>query len=189
MNRLRARLGEDRGLSLAEVLIAMLIAALLGGAVVTGVGQALRAADRNQRRVVALGELQVVAERMSRELRAANPVEVAERNRVQVAVRRAGQDRSYRYELVAMPSPSARNQVQEVRTVSGVTTTTLLAEEIDAGALELRYYDGAGQELSVPMGATERVRIQRIRITLTRFIPMNSDPITVETTVSVRNRA
>lgn len=67
--------GED-GLSLAELLVVMSLLTVVGGIVVTGLVGGLRASALVQARTEALSELQVGVQRMTRDLRAAAPVQL-----------------------------------------------------------------------------------------------------------------
>lgn len=190
LTRLRAEARRDDGFTLMELLVAMLVLSIVGAAAVSALGQGVRASARGQARGEALMDLQLVAQRMSREIRAANPITIAEAGRIEVQIVRSGQTRIYRYELSAMPVPGTRNRLHEVRTVGGVSNTFLLGEEFVAGGLTLSYEDGAGTALTaLPLTQGDRARVKTVTITLTRFTPMNATPMSVSTTVSVRNNA
>lgn len=190
LSRLRAASEREDGFTLVELLVAILVLSVVGAAAVSALGQGVRASARGQARAEALMDLQLVAQRMSREIRAANPILVAEAGRIEVQIVRAGETRRYRYELTAMPAPGTRNRLEEVRTVGTTTDRFVLGEEFDAGGLTLAYGDGAGNALTaLPLSQGDRARVKTVTITLTRFTPMNPAPMSVSTTVSVRNNA
>lgn len=186
LSRLRRRLAAEHGISLIEVLIAIVIAGVVGGAIVNAMSQGTRAAQRSHNRVTALAELQTVAQRVARELRAANPITLADATQAEVAVNRAGQSRTYRFRLVA---DGTTYRIEEVRTIAGVGSTSILARGLPVTGLALRYYDGTGTELLPPVTGGNVPLIRTIKVTLSRFIPLNTAPITLETTVDVRNQA
>lgn len=190
LTRLRAAAEREEGFTLVELLVAMLVLSIVGAAAVSALGQGVRASARGQARGDALMDLQLVAQRMSREIRAANPILIAEASRIEVQIVRAGQTRQYRYELAAMPAPATRNRLHEVRVVGANSDTFVLGEEFEAGGLALSYADGVGNALTtLPLSPGDRARVKTVTITLTRFTPMNPAPMTVSTTVSVRNNA
>jgi Tfp pilus assembly protein PilV len=183
---LRRRIRAEHGLSVTEVLIALGLALVIGTAALSALSQGTRAAQRSHNRITALAELQTTAQRIARELRAADPITVAEASEVEATIQRQGQIRTYRYRLVGSGSD---RRIEEVRTVAGVTSTTVLARGFAAGGMTVRYFDGAGTELSPPVTGGSLPLISTVRVTLTRFIPLNTAPITLETTVDVRNQA
>lgn len=190
LTRLRAAAEREDGFTLVELLVAMLVLSLVGAAAVSALGQGVRASARGQARGESLMDLQLVAQRMSREIRAANPILVAEAGRIEVQIARSGQTRRYRYELTPMPAPGTRNRLRELRTVGTVSDTFVLGEEFVAGGLTLSYADGVGNPLTaLPLSQGDRARVKTVTITLTRFTPMNPAPMSVSTTVSVRNNA
>lgn len=190
LTRLRAAAGREDGFTLMELLVAMVVLGVVGAAAVSALGQGVRSGARGQARGDALMDLQLVAQRMSREIRAANPILTAEANRIEVQIVRAGQTRRYRYELAPMPAPATRNRLVEVRTVGTTPGTFVLGEEFLAGGLTLSYADGAGNALtSLPLSQGDRARVKTVTVTLTRFTPLSLAPMTVSTTVSVRNNA
>lgn len=186
LTAIRTRVVDDRGLTMVELLVALFLSALIGGAVVNSMSQATRAAQRSQNRITALAELQLAAHRMSRELRAANPITLAQANLVEVQVVRVSQTRTLRY---ALTTSGSTFNLQELNTVGGVTTTTVLARGLPAGGMALEYFDGSFTQIAAPVSATEISLIRTIKVTLNRFIPQNTKPITFQTTVDVRNQA
>jgi type II secretory pathway pseudopilin PulG len=186
LTAIRDRLRGEHGVTLLEMLIAMVVTLILGGLVVNAMSQSTRAAARNHNRITALAEVQTAAQRIARELRAADPITVAQASVAEATIVRGGQTRTYRYQLAAS---GTEFQIEELRTVGGVTTTSVLADGFASGGMVLRYYNGAGVELLPPVTGGNLPLIQTIRLTLTRFIPLSSQPITLETTVDVRNQA
>jgi prepilin-type N-terminal cleavage/methylation domain-containing protein len=67
----RIRLRADRGMTLVELLVAMLLAAFVAGAVVTWMMSAVRAADHHRDDDRAVQDLRQAKERLTRELRMA----------------------------------------------------------------------------------------------------------------------
>lgn len=70
-----SRRGED-GVSLVELLVVMSLLTVVGGIVGSGVVAALRSSGLVQARTAAMSELQVGVQRMTRDLRAAAPVQM-----------------------------------------------------------------------------------------------------------------
>lgn len=186
LTAIRERLRAEHGVTVVEVLIATVVTLILGAAIVNGLSQSTRAAQRNHNRITALAEIHTAAQRVARELRAADPITVAQATVAEASIARSGQVSTYRYQLVASGTAF---QVEEVRTVGAVTTTTVLVRGLGSGGMVIRYYDGTGVELPAPITGTNLPLIHTIKLTLTRFIPLSVQPITLETTVDVRNQA
>lgn len=186
LTAVRDRVADERGLTVTELLVAMFLSVLIGAAVVSSMSQATRTAQRTQNRITALTDLQLAAHRMSRELRAANPITVAQGDLIEVQIVRSTQTRTIRYSLVASGSTY---DLQERRTVGGVTTTSTLARGLPSTGMALTYYDATFTAIGAPVSATNMPLVRTIKLSLNRFIPLNTKPITFETTVDVRNQA
>ena len=88
LNRLAAN--GERGFTLVELLVAMLLLSILGSVAAAGVIMTTRATRQGQNRNHAGDDLQKGIERISRELRVADPMRVAQPNDVVVDVYRGG---------------------------------------------------------------------------------------------------
>src|SRR5688572_15198620 len=93
MLMLRKRLRDEDGVSLVELLVVILLMAVIGGAGTTTLVRSMQVSAKTQTRFDALADLQRSVDRMTRELRAAAPLQVggapvvvAEPNRVVVNV-------------------------------------------------------------------------------------------------------
>ena len=74
LTALRNRLHDEQGVTLIEVLVVMILMGVIGGTVTTSLVRAMKTTATTEERFTAIGELQKAVGRMSRELRAADPV-------------------------------------------------------------------------------------------------------------------
>ena len=74
LTRMRQRLNAEDGLSLVELLIIMLLLGLIGSTVTTSLVRGMKATSATQSRFDALADLQKSVDRMTRNLRAADPL-------------------------------------------------------------------------------------------------------------------
>ena len=172
------RLRQDSGFTLVEALVTMSIMVMVGALVVTSLIQGSRSTAGAQDRSEGIAELQLALERLSRELRAADPLTVAAAGSVELEVTRDGQTREIAYAVTG-------RELVESRTVGATTRSTVLAQEVDA--LELIYYDDDGDVIPAPVPATDLDDVHRVAIRMERFIPGAGEPIEVRTTVYLRN--
>ena len=78
----RGRPGREDGLTLVELLVTMAVSAVVLAFVGATVVNALRAQDRQQAQLAALSEAKIAFERVGRELRVADPLRLAEPERL-----------------------------------------------------------------------------------------------------------
>lgn len=211
--RLRNRLRhEQRGFSLVELLVVMLLLGVVGAIVMTSIVRSLRTTSAAQDRVAALNELERGIERISRELRAANPLLISTTGdfdeEIGARIERDGQVLLFEYELV--PTPSGDQDLQQTVTTYAATaepgidpplispppTTSVITQTANAtaGLPLIRYYDRDGVEIVCVPGvdgtldecATRYAAAAQVQITLTKVLE-GRDPLIVETYVSVRN--
>jgi prepilin-type N-terminal cleavage/methylation domain-containing protein len=179
----------QKGFSLVELLVAMAVMLIVGSVVVSGLVSGLRATERGQARVEALTDLGRASERLARDLRFADPVDAAspsqvianvlhevggvlERHRVTLAVT-AGTITETR--AVYRPSTAA---------TPTTTTTSTVIDGLDPGVAVFAFAKADGQPW---VSGTDPVDdLAEITLELTRQLP-NQDPITVQTSVFVRN--
>lgn len=195
----------EAGVTLVELLVVIAILGVVGAIVTGGVVNGMRAADYGQRRISALAEAQKGLERMSREMRAADPLRVAEPRVAAADVRRGGNLEHYRYSLVADPARPGRYHLVEQRRIftdpavfdaPGFDPTTatpdqqseqvLVADLVDRPVFA--YLDRSGEPFdhaATPAPRPDRAR--RVIVTVERLFDADRGPITVETTVQIRN--
>lgn len=174
-------LRREAGVSLLEVIIAMLVFGVVGSVVASSVIQGFESTSLAQSRVEALADLQRGVERVSRELRAACPVRGASATQMTVDVKRGGAVYRYRYTL----ETATNRLVERSERYDPVTTLwTLLSEgpvvtEV-VNTTVFTPYDASGAV------AADFRTVTRVGLTLRRRLPAQS-PIEVETDVSMRN--
>jgi prepilin-type N-terminal cleavage/methylation domain-containing protein len=192
----RLRTDEDSGFSLIELLVVMLIMTVIGGIVTAGVIGGMRTTAYGQDRVHATAAAQTGIERLSRELRAADPLLVAEPGRAEAAVRRGDELHHYIYQ-VEEDADGSFNLVERRRTFTDPTlfnafwfdpltatpdrvTERVLVWDL-AGTEPFSYVNSAGDPTGVPAS------VRRITVSVERVVAPGRAPVQVETLVTLRN--
>lgn len=180
----------EQGFTLIELLTVMVILSVIGGFVVTSITTALQTSTRTQARIDAIQELEVAVQRMSREIRAAAPIELIPDDparSLQARVQRDGLIRVEAFRLATDTGPTTL--VAETFPVTGDDDVAPLASRrlitlVDNGDEPLfRYFDRDGGELSAGDDLRESSWIE---VTLVRDLP-GQRPVEVMTTVAVRS--
>lgn len=208
--------GWDDGLSLVEVLVAMMVMSLLGAAIVSTVSSVARGSTSATNRLRATTRAATVSDRLTKYIRAAHmsttlppaPFSVADLNHVtfqsdfgdttgprQVDIALSGASSAgtlTEQSTLADPAPSAGPSptYTSPHTFGGAAQTRVLAPgDVDTTATGIfTFYNGAGAALAVPMTTpVEMSRIAQVRITLTTNEPGVAAPVTVTTLVYLRN--
>ncbi len=197
---MRPRWDGEEGFTLIELIVVGVISAVVGSIVMTGVVQGLRTTATIDDRVDALSTLERGMERVTRELRAANPLQLDFGGEYDTAltatVTRGGMRIAYRYE-VQTATDGTDTLVQTTYTYDldgnlqpGVETSLVTAlQNAELGLDVFTYLDGNGDELVCPVDdscLTTLLRAQQVKLTLARTIP-NSQPLVLDSTVRIRS--
>jgi prepilin-type N-terminal cleavage/methylation domain-containing protein len=204
---LRRRSGEDAGYSLVELLVVMLMLSIIGGFVTTSVVTGIRTTRATEARTYALTDIQRGLERVGRELRAANPIELDGAgdfaDSLGATVVRDGHRVRYQYYLEEQPdgSTSLLEDVQRTNLGNGATSGQnglFIADiaNLDTGTPLFTYYgtDDVTRELEEINCASltedecrqAHQAATQVELTLEKYVE-GQDMIVVKTVVNVRN--
>lgn len=181
----RAR--DDAGVTLVELLIVILLVGVVGSIVTSGVMNGLQASNRGQARVQALVELETAIHRVTREVRAAAPIHVAEPHRMVVTSLR-GEGR-VRWTFTATPAALTVARVEFADRFTTAPSATVAASPLVSDlvlAAPTFTYTKADGSAWVPGTDTNPGDIHRVTVTLSRDL-RQQEPIEVETGVYVRS--
>ena len=192
--RLRERLRDERGVSLVELLVVIVLMSVVGGAMARGMVSGMKATVATQSRFEALGEVQKSVDRMTRELRAAEPlVALSTGNTAVVETYRDDFGTRWRYTMRYCPVEQKVFMRREATTVPYVaipcTTTTIpvLVDNVtfNGGESLFKFFR---QDGLTPVPGTGLPRdVSVIVVSVRRQIPGQSDSIFVQTRVRLRN--
>lgn len=179
---MNARFHREDGVTLIELLVVMVVFGVVGGIVLTSTVTALQNAAATNARIDALQELELAMQRVTRDLRAADPLELVTGEydtALGASILRDGQRSSVRFRLV-----DAGDVQQMVREDVGQTLVTNLD---NGGDPVFEYLDRFGQEITCTSDCdTALLQAAQVQVRFVRVIP-DSTPAIVETRVSVRN--
>lgn len=202
MRHVNGRLSRDgdAGSTLVELLVVMLILGVVGGIVVAGVTSGLRTTSHAQARVDSLAKTQMTIERVSREMRAADPVREVTEDWLMLDVCRDDGLRHYRYSVTAVGDewelveerwdfPSADCPDPDTEPTEPGPSDTSVRTLVE-GLTEAAVFTAVDRDGNVLNGtATENAdEAYRLVIRARRAVQDDLEPIEVETTVTLRNR-
>lgn len=178
---------RDDGVGLPELLVVITITAILGTVVLTGILRAFRTSAEGQERVYALTDLTMAAERVARELRAADPVLLATATRVHVEVLRGGALERHDFEAV---EGTLRHTVTRYTDVQRSAVASTAAFDLvpglvvpGSGVFTFAADDGTAWTDGQPY-----TELARIAFSLGTDLS-GQEPLSLSTAVHVRNRA
>lgn len=184
-----ARLHDEAGVSLIELLVVMVLLGVVGTMVTSAVVSGLAASSRGQARVEALTELETAVHRVTREVRAAAPIHVADVHTMEVTALRGNGRIRWTF---AADSAAATLTAAQVAYADRLTTTpssSVPARPLVRDLVQVQptfTYAKADGSAWVPGTDADRDEIHRVTITLRRDLA-EQDPIEVETSVHVRS--
>jgi len=206
---IRERARDDQGFSLIELLVVIGIMGIVGSIVMAATIQGLHASRTTQARVAALSDLTLGLERIGRELRAADPLDLTvitdidqADERVSSWINRDGRAWHYLYYLAIGSDgvPELREDL-DVFELDGTLNTTLSHDSVfivktinvDAGIPLVTYLaaDGTSLDCTSPTVLTvEECRAllataTHLRLTLVRSLD-EGQPVTAQTLVTIR---
>jgi prepilin-type N-terminal cleavage/methylation domain-containing protein len=204
---LRERHGDQRGFSLVELLVAMVLLGIVGGIVTQSIVSGLNASRRAQERVYALNDLTKGLERIGRELRIADPLDLSHitnitdiDSTIATFVHRDGKVFRYQYYLVTNDDGSS--ELREDVAVFALDGVPLALENrnslfiVDSANTStniplITYIDLAGQDMNC-VGQADAAACrdhlataEQVKIRLVRELPEQA-PITAETVIGIR---
>jgi prepilin-type N-terminal cleavage/methylation domain-containing protein len=193
MNRLRSQ----AGFTLVEVLVVLVLMGVVGGIATTAVVATLTSSSKTEQRVRALNELETALQRMTRDLRVADPLELsptatsgnfeAFETDLGASIFREGASTDVRYRLVGDPEDGPQRLVRED---TGQTLVTLVD---NGGEPVFEYLRFDGEPLSceglddIDDCKDRLMKAAQIRIRLVRVIDESSQPVRAETIIGVRS--
>lgn len=173
----------EAGVTLVELLVAMLLLGVVGGVVTSAIVSAMSASQTTTARIQAVQELEIGLQRVTRDLRAADPLVLSGggdfEDELGASVLADGERRTVNYRLVG--------EVGEQRFIREDTGQTLVALVDNGGEPVFRYLDRHGEEIECDEDCpSEYLRARQIEVRLVRDIGADGD-IEVATKVGVRN--
>jgi len=205
LRRVRTRMhpaaDQQAGFTLVELLVVVVIMGIIGTIVSATIISSLQATRREQDRVFTISTAQTALERLSRDLRTADPLTAANLNDVSMQVYRAGYCEQRRYwvdstgQLLMSRAPYTAASTS-CSTASGATataTTQVLMTNagVDSTTLIFRYYtvnpNAALTELSAPVAATDLAHVDRVELTIKGVLSENGSPVFLTSSIDLRN--
>lgn len=176
----RAR-GGEQGTSLVELLVVMVLLSVVGGIAVSGVITSMRVSRQTEARITAFSELQTAAERISRDVRGACPLQLP-MDGTQVTNRvfpgsGTPELRIYRYDA------TARTLLSSTAPATGPIGTEpeqALIRDVEPGGDVFTYLGADGGVVTAPAD------VRSVQITLRRSLA-EQPAVELQTLVSLRN--
>lgn len=179
MRRLR---GDQRGITVVELLVVLTILGIISAIVAVSTIRGLQADSQARERITAFEDMQIALERMSREVRAANPVVSAADDEIVVQVFRDDDWHCFRYALDGSDLVTQQQSTDGCQTFSD-DERVLVGGLDDVGPAVFAYRDRDGYSLTEPIDTGD---IGTVRITFVRSLLGERD-VEVSTVVTLRN--
>jgi prepilin-type N-terminal cleavage/methylation domain-containing protein len=141
MTWLRRRLGAQDGFSLVELLVVMAVFGIVAAIATGSVVQSLRVHREQSERVEQLNRTRVALERVTREIRGANPVLTAEANLLELRTQRANQWRTITIRVATRAGEAARLEIRDWADDAPEPPFTALVRNLDSSQPVFRYFD------------------------------------------------
>lgn len=173
---------DARGFTVVELLVVMLLLGIVGGVVGSAIVSGLNSSRATTARTVALHELEIALQRMTRDLRAADPLVLSDSGdfdtQLGARIDRDGTRSVVSYEI------QVNDGVQQlVRVDTGQTLVSLVD---NGGEPVFRYLDSEGIEIQCTTDCSSKyLGTARVELRLVREIP-GSEPARAITSVGVR---
>lgn len=182
-----SRLDEERGLGLIEIIITIALMSIVMSVAAGSAVHAMKIQRRQVAEIDAVSRARIAMESMTREVRAANPILVADPHTVTVQVTRLNTRKLTTYTLTGDRIDVATSIIDmATQTQTALPTRTLLRGiTMNAGESLFTYTNATGSALPVPVADPRTIR----SVTLTVRMAMREQTRTVRVsdTVLVRN--
>jgi prepilin-type N-terminal cleavage/methylation domain-containing protein len=176
LSRLRREAHEDqRGFTLIELMVVITLTTLIGGMVLSAVIQTFQTQRRHVAQLEVMNDAKLTLERVGRELRAADPLQVGEASRAEVQISRGGTPQVFSFQLEPSAGGTQRLRLcNSALGTCGAATGRIVLDGIvpTAGYRLFRYYDAAGTEITAAsLTSDELERVVRVRLHLRAGLP------------------
>ena len=199
--RSRATAEADAGFTLMELLVVVFIMGTIGTIVSGTIVQSMQASRREQERVFTVSTAQTALERLTRDLRTADPLVAANLNDVSMLVYRSGHCEQRRWwvdpqsRLLNSIAPyTAASDSCATRTGTTATPVTQVVMDnagVDETTLIFRYFtknpNSALTEVAAPVAAAQLSRIDSAELTIKGLLRENGSPVYLTSSIDLRN--
>lgn len=202
MIRYRHSKHEDSGFTTIELLVAMIITTVIGGVVTSGIVASMQVTRRDTNRQTAVEREQQYVERISRDLRIADPLRLANPQDITVdtfpsskcvRIRYVFQNGLLQSQRLTYNNPAACNSYPATVTANGNSGLfTLLPNLVTTGsnASQFTYYNDAvasgTNSQFLPTTSTAGL-VTRVTLTLTKLLAEGQPSSSIVTDVELRN--
>jgi prepilin-type N-terminal cleavage/methylation domain-containing protein len=192
---------QDQGLTLIELLVTMIIMSVISGVVTVGIVTSLQDQRRERTRLDALSSGQRVVERVSKDVRAANPLVAADSSSVTMLVYHGTACQQRRYyvntsaqlveEIASYPaSASCATRSGALGTAVSRVLLPKVANASSDPVFSYRRIDPAQDALvpvATPVTTTLVPLVDSVTVSLKAGLKENQAPVSVGTSVDLRN--
>lgn len=190
---LLARLRDDGGVGVVELLTAITLMGLISGLLVNSVVSGMGHQRQQTEYVKTLNEVKLAFERTTRELRAADAISPSGLgpHSVNLRICRGGAARWMTFSLDTTTSPIRYVVADPTGTPPRVLSTKMLAPSVAPATVTFQYFDAANAPLTFPPPAgdvtTTPERIRSIIVRLRAQVDNSPQPIDLQNRITLRN--
>lgn len=199
--RLRRPGHAEAGYTLIELLVVLVILGIIGTIVTSTIVNSMQATRREQDRVFTVATAQTALERLSRDVRTADPLVAANLNDVTMLVYRDGhcQQRHWwvdansnlNMSIAQWTAASTSCSTRSGGTDPLVTQVVMTNAGVDSTTLIFRYWsenvDNSLTEVTPPVPSNMLTRIDRVELSIKGLLRENGSPVLLTSSTDLRN--
>jgi len=191
----RAERGEDSGYSLVELLVAVFMVGIVGSVVSAGVVTSMKTTRQDQARATSSAQLRTAIDRLSRDLRASDPLRMATASTLMMDEDRSGKCKRTYYRLAGTSLDYVRLtydslSICKANAASATTPTSgwaVLVKNVDTANSSFTYYnDNVSSSPLTPTGLALST-ITRVGVSIVAKQSENRASVTLSSIVDLRN--
>ena len=178
------------------LVVAIMLLAVLGTVVSTGIIRTLQVSRQDASRTAAVQDSQKALERISREIRVADPIVAADSNHLQLDVYRGGN--CLRFDWIVSGTNLLQRQLTYTGKAAGAcpavgatansdSGSRVFLTRLNTGSSIFTYYNAAGTAIPAPVSAASLSSIRRVTVSLSQTQSEGRAGTSVQTSVDLRN--
>jgi len=194
LTRCEVRAGQDEGFTLVELLVSIVLLGVVGAVVTAGIVTAMKTTRQDELRGDGSAKLRIAVERVSQDVRAADPLRIALPQGLVVDEDRRGKCVRSSYQVAAGLLQTQRTTYDSVATCAANPVTTLpaggwttLLTQVDAASTFIYYNDNSSFGTPVVPTPATISALTRVGVYLQQNQREKRGPVSLSVAIDLRN--
>jgi prepilin-type N-terminal cleavage/methylation domain-containing protein len=190
----RRNRGDDSGVTLIELLVAVFLVGVVGSVVTAGIVTSMRTTRQDQARASSASQLRTALDRLTRDLRASDPLRAATATTLTMDEDRAGKCRRTYYRIAGTSLDWVTvdyTSLSVCKTNAGAATPSTgwvpLVQNIDSASSSFTYYNDNISPTPITPTGMQLSTLTRVGITIVASQAENRAATTLSSIVDLRN--